>query len=619
MKFQSNKINAIALGVAMGVSAMAAQAADQPTLQAVGFKPGAQFTGGATINGGASYLTEIPAADAVDVVATIKPDASDVGKQGSLFLILDVPGIGLFTRLSGGVWLPLDLNNLESTLLPYTTKTLEAEESVSILEGLVGEDSNLTDITFSAFAAYITDNNLATLTFTGTPIQFRISDTPAAGCPANTTAGVGNVDGKPICVLSGDSAITSDTHLTANNVYFLDGTIRVGSQTPTANENKITMTIDAGTTLFANSATQSFLLIDRSAKLMANGSAEKPIIFTYDEDDGSGTVDPLNDRGKWGGLILNGRARLNTQSGVDQGEGGTGEYGGGNNPVNTDSSGALTYVQIRYAGQIITEEDELNSLALQGVGSETIIDFINIHNGADDGVEFYGGAVNAKHLVLTGMDDDAVDWTSGWSGNLQHVLVKMTTSGDNCIEADNLGSNPTATPRSIPTVSNLTCIGDGQGMKSSGHAFELKAGTGMNMFNSVIGGTFPQGGEGCIRIAGQETFTQSTSNGNISGLNGTLTMETSLISNACAADLQGNGGGDFTATNWYNAQNGANVGNADLGGPWGWANGWNINSVEPQGGLPAFFDEVEYIGAVKDDTSDWAKGWSFDYEAEAGN
>jgi len=610
-------MNAIALGVAMGVSAMATQAAEQPSLPAVGFKPGAQFAGGATINGGASYLKEIPAADAIDVVATIRPDPADVGKQGSMIVALDVPGVGIFSRVSGGIWLPVDMNDLENTLYSFKTKTLEAEEEVTILEGLIGEDTNLTDITFSAFVAYITDNNLQTLTFTGEPIQFSISAPPAAGCPANTTPGVGNVGGKPICVLSGGSAITTDTHLTANNVYFLDGTVRIGTQTPTPNDQKTTLTIDAGTTIFANSATRTFLLVDRSAKIMANGTAENPIIFTYDEDDGSGTVDPLNDRGKWGGLIVNGSAQLNTQSGLDQGEGGTGEYGGGTTPNNADSSGALTYVQIRYAGDIITEEDELNSLALQGVGSGTIIDYVNIHNGADDGVEFYGGAVNAKHLVLTGMDDDAVDWTTGWSGNLQHVLVKMTTSGDNCIEADNLGSNPTATPRSIPTVSNLTCVGDGNGMKSAGHAFELKAGTGMKMYNSVIGGTFPQGGEGCIRIAGSETFTQSTGNGSISGLNGTLIMENSLITAACAADLQGNGGSDFTATNWFAAQQGSSAGLVDLGGPWGWANGWNINSVEVQMPADSFFDEVDYIGAVKDGTSDWTKGWVFDYEAAA--
>ena len=614
MKFQPRKMSALALGVAMGVSAMAAQAADQKILPTVGAGSGAVFTAGATNNGGASYLDMIPAADAVDVVATIKPDPADVGKTGSLIVVLDVPGIGLFSRLSGGIWLPLDLNDL-SSLGTVATKTLEAEEPVSILEGLVGEDTNLTGLTLSAYAAYITNGDVGTLTYSGTPISFTISEAPAAGCPTNTTEGQGTFNGKPICILSGGDAITTDTHLTANNSYFLDGTVRIGTQDVTANDDKISLTIDAGTTLFANSATQSFLLVDRSAKIYANGSPEAPIVMTYDADEeGSTTVNPIDDRGKWGGVILNGSAQLNSQSGTDQGEGGTGEFGGGTTPNNEDDSGSMTYVQIRFAGDIITEEDELNSLALQGVGSKTNIDFINIHNGADDGVEFYGGTVNAKHLVLTGNDDDAVDWTLGWSGYLQHVVVKQTTSGDNCIEADNLGSNPTATPRSIPTVANFTCVGSPE-QKGNGHAWELKAGTGMNMFNSVIGGTFPPVNEGCIRIANQETFDQSTDDGNISGLNDTLTMENSLISTACAADLQGAStaaGSDFTATNWYNAQDNSTSGEADLGGPRDWANGWNINSVVPADlSSMSFFDATDHIGAIKDSSSDWTDGWTY--------
>ncbi len=615
MKFQPHKMNAIALGVAMGVSAMATQAEEQPTLPTFPPQAGAIFTAGATNNGGASYLDVFPAADAIDVVATIKPDFADIGKEGSLVVVLDVPGIGLFSRLSGGIWLPVDASD-PSTLGVYSIKTLEAEERVSILEGLVGEDTNLTGLTFSAYVAYFTDGDLQTLRYSSSPAQFTISDTPSAGCPENTTPGVGTFNDKPVCVLSGGDAITTDTHLTANNSYFVDGTVRVGENAFTGtNDDKVSLTIDAGTTLFANSATQSFLLIDRGAKIYANGTPENPIIMTYDEDEvDSDSVDPINDRGKWGGVIINGRAQLNSQSGTDQGEGGTGEFGGGNNPVNDDDSGSMTYVQIRYAGDIITEEDELNSLALQGVGSGTNIDFVNIHNGADDGVEFYGGAVNARHLVLTGNDDDAVDWTLGWSGYLQHVVVKQTTSGDNCIEADNLGSNPTASPRAIPTVANFTCIGSPE-QKGNGHAWELKAGTGMNMFNSVIGGTFPPVNEGCIRIAGQETFDQSTDDGNISGLNGTLTMENSLISADCANDLQGASsaaGSDFTATNWYNAQLNSDAGEVDLGGSRGWANGWSINSVAPADPGASWFDSTDHIGAIKDDSSDWTKGWTFD-------
>ncbi len=245
------------------------------------------------------------------------------------------------------------------------------------------------------------------------------------------------------------------------------------------------------------------------------------------------------------------------------------------------------------------------------MGSGTILDYIQVHNGADDGIEFYGGTVNAKHLVLTGNDDDALDWTTGFVGKLQHILIDQTSSGDNCIEADNLGSNPIATPRSIPTVSNLTCIGSPD-QKGNGHAFELKAGTGMNMSNSIIGGVFPTPvDEGCIRIAGDETFSQSGSSA--ATLNGTLTMENSLISSACAADLQGSG--TFTATEWYNAQSNSTSGTVDLGGPFGWANGSAINAVTPAIPSDSFFDQVDYIGAIKDATSDWTAGWTFtDYK-----
>jgi hypothetical protein len=617
MNFKPRKMSALAIGVAMGVSAIASQAAEQPTLPVAGASPEAVFAAGATINGGASYLETIPAADAVDLVGTILPAAADIGKTGSLMVIIFIPGVGAewFSLYSGGLWLPIDFDDLASTLGTFRTKPLESEENFTILDGLIGEESNLAGLTIFTFLAYITNDDFGTLTFAG-PAVTSISETPADGCPANTTPGIGTFNDKPVCVLSGGSAITTDTHLTAKNSYFLDGTVRIGdNEFSGSSDDKVSLTIDAGTTLFANSATQSFLLIDRSAKIYANGTHEKPIIMTYDGDEeGSESVDPIDDRGKWGGVIINGRAQLNSQSGTDQGEGGTGEFGGGSTPVNDDDSGSMTYVQIRYAGDIITEEDELNSLALQGVGSKTNIDFINIHNGADDGVEFYGGTVNARHLVLTGNDDDAVDWTLGWSGYLQHVVVKQTTSGDNCIEADNLGSNPTADPRSIPTVANFTCVGSPE-QKGNGHAWELKAGTGMNMFNSVIGGTFPPVNEGCIRIANQETFDQSTDDGNISGLNGTLTMENSLISADCANDLQGAStapGSDFTATNWYNAQLNGSAGEVDLGGPRNWANGWSINSVEPADLGMSWFESTDYIGAIKDDTSDWTKGWTFD-------
>lgn len=597
------KLRAIASGVALGIAAMSAQAATPPTLPTAGSQTQAVFTGGATINGGASYLSTVPAADAADLIVNIQPAPANVGQSGSIVVIASIPGMGLFMKLSGGIWIPW---TAADPVQPAITKTLTADEQVKVLDGLIGSDTNLAGMTIQAFVGYYTGGDISNLTYTSAPASITIANAPAAGCPVNTTLLSGTTfAGKPVCQLSGASRITTDTHLTANNSYFINGTVFVGSNTPTENANKVKLTIDAGTTLFAPEGVNT-LVIDRGGKIYANGSATKPIIMTS-EVDVTG-VDALNTRGKWGGLVINGRAQLNTQSGFDEGEGSTGQYGGGTTPVNTDDSGAVTYVQIKYAGFPITSENELNSIALQGVGSGTILDYIQVHNGADDAIEFYGGTVNAKHLLLTGTDDDALDWTTGYVGKLQHILIKQTSSGDNCVEADNLGSNPVATPRSIPTVSNLTCIGS-SGVKSSGHAFELKAGTGMLMSNSIIGGTFPTGGEGCMLISGAQTFTNSGAS--IATLNGTLVMRDSLITTACAADLKEGSGAPWTTSNWYGAQSNSTTGAVDLGGPHGWANGSAINAIPANIPSDSFFDKVDYIGAVKDSSSDWTAGWSF--------
>ncbi|MEM7260115.1 MAG: hypothetical protein AAF404_22300, partial [Pseudomonadota bacterium] len=492
---------------------------------ATGAKAGASFAGGATLNGGASYQMSVPAGDAFDVVGTIVPDAADVGQSGSLVAVAQVAGVGDFNLNSSGQWVALDAANLQA----FDTRTLSASESVSILSGVVGSAVGLEGATLNIFFGYFTGGDTATITYTSSPVSVTVNATPAAGCPAGTLNNSATFNGLPVCNIPTGDPITSDMHLTSNNAYFFSGTVFVGNNTVnTADANKVSLTIDPGTQIISE-GNQSALVVNRGGKIFANGTAAKPIIMTSSQDDG--TLDALNARGLWGGLTINGSATQNTTSGFAEGEGATGQYGGGTSPNDADSSGAITYLQIRYAGFPITADDELNTISLQGVGSGTILDYIHSHNGADDGIEFYGGTVDAKHILVTGQDDDALDWTNGWTGRLQHVVVSHTNSGDNCIEADNLGANPTATPRSNPVISNLTCV-TSLTQKSNGHAFELKAGTGMQMFNSVIGGEL-NSTEGCIRINGDDTFSQSGASA--AALNGTLRMENSLITTDCAA------------------------------------------------------------------------------------
>ncbi len=608
MNFKKRELGALATGITLAIASMSAQAADQPILTVEGGQSSAVITGGGTINDGASFLTTVPAADALDIVATISPPSGDVGQTGSLIAVVRADGIGDFVRLPDGSFELFDLAAPQT----FATKTLTATESFSVLEGIVGSDIGVTDVTLDVYVGYWVGDDFGGITYNANPISVTIDEVPQDGCPTNTTAGQGKFADKPVCILSSAERITTNTHLTANNSYLIDGTVFIGENVDTPNDDKISLTIDAGTTLVAPEGVNT-LVIDRSAKIYANGTAANPIIMTSEQDVAG--VDALNLRGTWGGLVINGSATLNTQSGTDEGEGSTGTYGGGSSPRDDDDSGSVTYVQIKYAGWPITSENELNSISLQGVGSGTILDYIQVHNGADDGIEFYGGTVNAKHLVLTGNDDDALDWTTGYRGNLQHIVVKQTSSGDNCIEADNLGSNPIATPRSIPTVSNLTCIGSPD-QKGNGHAFELKAGTGMNMSNSIIGGTFPPVDEGCILIKGEETFTQSGAS--IAELNGTLTMENSLITSECAADLQESGDAPWTTANWYGAQANSSFGTVDLGvapnpfvGASDWTNGPIINAIPANIPSADFFDDVDYIGAIKDAASDWTSGWTF--------
>ncbi|MEQ8312790.1 MAG: hypothetical protein RL839_13350 [Gammaproteobacteria bacterium] len=602
MNFPKSRVSALAAGVALSVAAMTSQAADQPSLPAAGPKTGATFSAGATLNGGASFQTVVPAGDAFDIVATINPASADVGQSGSLVVVAELVGSGLFNLNSSGQFVAFDESNIQA----FQTKTLAASEEISIVAGLVGGDNGLAGATVNVYVGYYTGGDVSNITYTSTPASVTIAAAPS-GCPSGTTANTAaTFEGLPVCNIPTGSPITTDLHLTANNAYFFNGTVFIGENTVnTPFANKTSLTIDPGTRIISE-GNQSALVINRGGKIFANGTAAKPIIMTSSQDDGS--LDVLNARGLWGGLTINGSATQNTASGFAQGEGSTGEYGGGTSPNDDDNSGSVTYLQIRYAGFPITADDELNTISLQGVGRGTTLDYIHSHNGADDGIEFYGGTVEAKHILITGQDDDALDWTNGWTGKLQHVVIQHTTSGDNCIEADNLGANPTATPRSNPTISNLTCITSAT-QKANGHAFELKAGTGMQLFNSVIGGEL-ESTEGCILISGDETFIQSGAN--IAGLNGTLRMENSLITTACAAALAGEG--TFTTEAWFGAQANSTSGTVDLGGEEGWTNGAAINAVTPATLSDSFFDNVNYIGGVRSASTDWTLGWTFDFD-----
>lgn len=328
----------------------------------------------------------------------------------------------------------------------------------------------------------------ALTTLTGFAACSDSSDSPDAGSPTdgstNPDAGSsGEVSVLPatitcnaqnVCTVpAGDYG--SDMTWAPDKTFVLS----LGAQAGPANvavRSPATLTIKPGTQIFANG--QIALLIDRGAKIEAAGTAARPIVFSSAKEDG------MRARGDWGGLIINGSAPANCTSNASgcQGEGSSGAYGGS---VATDDSGTLRYVRVEFAGAKITETNEYNGIALQGVGSGTEIDHVQLHLPSDDGIEFFGGTVNAKHIVVSGAGDDSFDWTFGWSGKVQFAaIVQYSDDADMGIEADNNEFDFEALPRSAPILSNITIVG-----RSAGTGALLRRGTSAQIWNTVITGS----------------------------------------------------------------------------------------------------------------------------------
>ena len=610
MKFKQSKMTALATGVALGVAGLAAQASDGGLTELGTFPSasGAKFASGATINGGVSYLPAVPSSEPADLVMSIHPDPADVGEEADIYAVLRIPGLGAeggegwFQRISGGIWVPWDTQ--PASLQPYTSMTLQEHQMITVIDGMVGDNANMAGMTIDSYVAYAPGGDLSRLTFNtlgpsltdadGTPAQLSIAEAAGDSCPENTMADPNGqmLNGKAVCLLTG--MIDSHTHLTSNFAYVLDGKVSVGVNDVTANEDKVRLTINAGTTVYAQQGGNHYLHIDRGGQLHANGNREKPVVFTYvDEQDADEST-----TGQWGGIVLNGSAPTNVQGDPPTGEGGSGEYGG-DRPE--DSSGVLTFTQVRYAGYNFNEEDELNGIAFQGTGSGTLVDYIQVHNNADDGVEFFGGTTSARHVLLTGNEDDALDWTQGWNGNLQFVAIRQTAASEHCIEADSNSDNNDNEPRAKATISNITCAGPPDSNESG---FRLREGTSAVISNAVIGNF---GSSYCVDIDDPATFTAA--GGSIAGLNGSLTLSHSRLAMGC--NLSQEDGDPFNVGEWFAAQAGSMEGGVDLGGDSGLVNGHMLNSVMPMIPNDPFFEQVDYIGAIKDETSDWTAGWSY--------
>ncbi|WP_271765701.1 hypothetical protein [Aquimarina algiphila] len=400
----------------------------------------------------------------------------------------------------------------------------------------------------------------------------------------NEGGGTGTASGA--VVLEGQ--ITENRTLTSSEVYELRGGVSV--------VDGVTLTIEAGTRIIAGNTggVFAYLAIEQGAKIIAEGTASQPIVFTSNKS----TPNP----GDWGGLLLAGKAPINRGTTATT-EVASLTYGGTDA---TDDSGILRYVRLEYTGGKINADAEYNGLSLYGVGNGTTLEYIQAFNGNDDGIEFFGGTVNLKYAVVTGAGDDSFDWTDGWTGNGQFWIVQQTTSaGDHGIEADNLKSNNAAAPFSNPTLSNITLIGaeDGDGKNE---AILFRRGTKVSIHNMIIK-NFSKG----VELNDDQTFTNLNNN--------ELTIRNSIIDNPTSFELSAGTAtvdlANFATFNNYSTDASGTAVPASFE-----INGFRgtyqftvavdgVDNFDPST-LGTFFDAANYVGALQEGdtwTSDWTR------------
>lgn len=233
--------------------------------------------------------------------------------------------------------------------------------------------------------------------------------------------------------------IEQDETWTSDNIYVLKARVTV--------LDGATLTIEAGTVIKGDAslsgANAAVLMIAKGGKLMAEGTATSPIIMTSTDDDIqpgelAGTTLDQDDKGKWGGLVVLGKAPVSAKTedpqieGVDASDT-NGLYGGSDA---TDNSGTIKYVSIRHGGAEIAEGSEINGLTLGGVGSGTTIENIEVYANSDDGVEFFGGTVNVTNLLVYAVGDDAIDVDQSYAGTVDNFVAYVDENSDEGLEID---------------------------------------------------------------------------------------------------------------------------------------------------------------------------------------
>ncbi len=475
-----------------------------------------------------------------------------------------------------------------------------------------------------------------------------------ATCPAGTT-NAGALGSLTVCNLTGVISTNLTLPNSASVVYRLNGRVDVGRDVggdgSLSGGTPATLTIAAGVRLFG-AAAGDLLVVNRGSRISAVGTATNPVVFTSRQAlEGTNTESSSR---QWGGVIMAGRAPVrkcatavpaesadcqNEIEGVTASTGFPARYGGA---TPGDNSGVLQYVQIKFAGAFLpgaAAGDDLNGVSLGGIGSGTLVDFLQVHNSGDDGIEVFGGRVNLKHIIITGAFDDSLDCDEGWTGNVQFALTIQrafsaggSSGPDNLVECSNavaqsIQPNPVQTR---PKIANFTFIGQARNDGGSAiRGIEIDSSAGGNpgasgrYFNGVVIGSTRclsvSAADNGARGAADLTVNPPTFNSVLfdCGSSGTFSAEAVSLINAGT-----NNSGPTTFQSPYAANTLAQPSAPSLAATASFntriVNGANETAraafnLATLGEL--FFTPTTWIGAVRDNADTWWRGWSCGLES----
>ncbi len=382
----------------------------------------------------------------------------------------------------------------------------------------------------------------------------------------------------------------------AGTIYSVSGRTDVGQDrgadpaAPIAGAQQGILTVEPGVTIFGSGGLD-YIVVNRGSQIFAEGTSTSPVVFTSRQSvEGTTGVDSI---GQWGGLVILGRAPTAVcPAGVTppnvgcvaQVEGTNAFYGGN---TGADNSGRLRYFRLMHSGFQILPGNELNGITLAGVGSGTTLEYIQVHNSSDDGIELFGGTANLKYVVLTGNDDDSLDTDTGWRGAVQFAIVRQApTRGDRGFEFSSAGNQALFTR---PVISNATIIGRTDG--AGGDGIVLNTGHALQLYNSVV--SKPSGT--CFDLDDAATVTNGP------------TFNSVYLS--CGTTFRADGNQDAATSGIFGTGSNNSAGGTTLNGV---VNGTNEAAITPTpvNGVNGFLSNTTYIGAVRDSSDTWYAGWT---------